>query len=204
MTAAAGLPAAADCATFRRMAKDANEADPQNNGAAAAGFIDPPAYPRPFYLITQLNLEILRRLERDMKPTGVTPSVGRVLNAIATRPHISSSELARMFGIAPQSIKQSIQQLEERGLIVRSASADDQRVLGAEVTPAGRAVRDKQRAALDAMYDEVFASLDPGEFAELARLLVKVLSHARPSALDYYSDLAATRNSQSRSRRRKS
>jgi DNA-binding MarR family transcriptional regulator len=158
---------------------------PDGDGRPAA-----PRYPRPFYLITQLNLEILRRLERDMRPTGLTPAVGRVLNAIATRPHISSSQLARMFGIAPQSIKQSIELLEERGLIVRTASRDDQRVLGAEVTRPGLKVREGQRKALDAMYADVFSALDPEEFAQLARLLVKILRHARPSALEYYADLA--------------
>ena len=40
------------------------------------------------------------------------------------------------------------------------------------------------------MYKDVFSALDPNEFAELARLLVKVLGHARPSALEYYADLA--------------
>jgi DNA-binding MarR family transcriptional regulator len=163
---------------------------------AAGSSDEAPSYPRPFYLITQLNLEILRRLERDMRPTGLTPAVGRVLNAIATRPHISSSGLARMFGIAPQSIKQSIQLLEDRGLIVRTTSGDDQRVLGAEITEAGRKVRDGQRAALDAMYKDVFSGLDQDEFAQLAQLLVKVLRHARPSALEYYADLANDRSPQ--------
>lgn len=152
--------------------------------------IRPPGFPRPFYLITQLNMEVLNRLERDMKPTGVTPAVGRVLNAIATRPHISSSELARMFGIAPQSIKQSIKLLEDRGLIKRTTSSSDQRVLGAELTDAGWAVRGAQQEALMRMYAEVFDVLDPGELNELARLLIKVLLNARPSALEYYADLA--------------
>jgi DNA-binding MarR family transcriptional regulator len=147
-------------------------------------------YPRPFYLITQLNMEMLNRMERDLKPAGITPSVGRVLNAIATRPHISSSELARMFGIAPQSIKQSIQLLEDRKLIRRTPLASDQRVLVAELTEEGWEIRDKRQVALDAMYDDVFADLDPGEMEQLASLLIKVLLRARPSALEYYADLA--------------
>ena len=129
-----------------------------------------------------------------MRPTGLTPAVGRVLNAVATRPHISSSGLARMFGIAPQSIKQSIQLLEQRGLIVRTSPDDDQRVLGVEITEAGRKVRDGQRAALDGMYKDVFSGLDQDEFVQLARLLVKVLANARPSALDYYADLTDDHN----------
>ncbi|WP_222926922.1 MarR family winged helix-turn-helix transcriptional regulator [Sphingomonas gilva] len=150
----------------------------------------PLGFPRPFYLIAQLNMEVINRLERDMKPTGITPAVGRVLNAIATRPHISSSELARMFGIAPQSIKQSIQQLEDKGLIKRTTSRNDQRVLGAELTEAGWRARAGQQEALVKMYAEVFDILEPAELDELARLLIKVLLNARPSALEYYADLA--------------
>ncbi len=150
----------------------------------------PKGFPRPFYLITQLNMEVLNRLERDMKDTGLTPAVGRVLNAVATRPHISSSQLAAMFGIAPQSIKQSIQLLEDRQLIKRTASENDQRVLGAELTEAGWAMRARREASLTKMYAEVFDVLEPEELSELARLLIKVLLNARPSALEYYADLA--------------
>lgn len=163
----------------------------RSGDAQAKRVAKPNDFPRPFYLITQLNMEVLNRLEEDMRPTGITPAVGRVLNAIATRPHISSSELARMFGIAPQSIKQSIRLLEEKKLIRRTASANDQRVLGAELTEAGWAARDRGNQAIDKMYAEVFGTLDTPEMAELARLLIKVLMQARPSALEYYSELAA-------------
>jgi len=136
-------------------------------------------------------MEILKRLERDMKASGITPGVGRVLNAIATRPQISASSLARMFGITPQSIKQSVLLLEQRGLIVRTTSRDDQRVLGARLTPKGWDVRRQHQEILLRMYDEVFAGITREEMSELASLLVKVLRHARPTALDYYADLAA-------------
>lgn len=162
----------------------------RRRSAAGRRYVKPPGYPRPFYLIVQLHREILKRLERDMKSTGVTPGVGRVLNAIATRPQISSSDLARMFSIAPQSIKQSVLLLEQKGLIRRTASQTDQRVLGAELTDKGWKVRDRHREVLAAMYDDVFAPLTQPEMEELTRLLIKTLRHARPAALAYYADLA--------------
>jgi len=162
-----------------------------SGGKTHPRYAEPPAYPRPFYLIVQLHMEIIKRLERDMKATGITPGVGRVLNAIATRPQISSSSLARMFGIAPQSIKQSVLLLEQRGLISRSASQTDQRVLGAELTAKGWDVRDRHQQILFKMYADVFGDISREEMTELARLLVKVLRHARPSALEYYADLAS-------------
>ncbi|OYY92094.1 MAG: hypothetical protein B7Y45_01010 [Sphingomonas sp. 28-66-16] len=168
-----------------------SEPAPRKTPSARQRTVKPLGYPRPFYLITQLNMEVLNRIERDMKDTGITPAVGRVLNAIATRPHISSSALARMFGIAPQSIKQSIKLLEDKKLIKRTASARDQRVLGAELTEAGRRVRARRDEVLDTMYREVFGAITPEELDELTRILVKVLLHARPTALEYYADLEA-------------
>lgn len=147
------------------------------------------AYPRPMFLITQLQLEMMRHIERDMKATGITPAVARVLNAIATRPQISSSAMARIFGIAPQSIKQSIELLEEKGLITRTASESDLRVQGAVLTKKGWKVREQHQQALAAMYRDVFGEITPREMRELTRILIKLLATAQPTALEYYADL---------------
>ena len=147
------------------------------------------AYPRPLFLITQLQLEMTRHIERDMKSTGITPAVARVLNAIATRPQISSSAMGRIFGIAPQSIKQSIELLEKQGLITRTASTSDLRVLGAALTKKGWEVREHHQLALAAMYRAVFGNITAREMRELTRILIKLLETAQPTALEYYGDL---------------
>ncbi len=101
--------------------------EPKPDAPRPAKTVLPPA-PRPYFLITNLHVAMLQRLEKDLRPLGVTPAAGRVLNAIARRPEISSADLAKMFGISPQSIKQTIATLETGGLIERRAAEADRRV----------------------------------------------------------------------------
>lgn len=147
----------------------------------------PPA-PRPYFLINNLQVAMMQRLEKDLRALGVTPAAGRVLNAIARRPQISSSDLARMFGISPQSIKETISVLENAQLIERFPSETDRRVLRARLTSKGWEVRNKHLDALADMYRDVFRGLNELEMTMLVALLKKALATARPEALEYYID----------------
>jgi DNA-binding MarR family transcriptional regulator len=140
--------------------------------------------PRLYYLTNQLQLAMVSKLDRPLQALGLTPAIGRVLNAIARKPLISSSALARMLGITPQSIKQSIIALENAGLIERSVSPDDNRVMAAQLTAKGWQVRDKQMQAIADMYSDVFTSLNGHEMNTLVRLMTKAVTAARPQAME--------------------
>jgi len=142
--------------------------------------------PRALFLINQVQLSILHRLERGLAPIGLTPTLARVLNAIATRPGISSTELAKLFGIAPQSVKQSIGALLDRGLITKSSSEADQRVNELQLTTEGRDIWQKHLQTLDAVYKQVFRGLTNREMRTLTRILYKTLTVERPAALQGY------------------
>lgn len=140
--------------------------------------------PRLYYLTNQLQLAMIGKLERPLQALGLTPAIGRVLNAIARKPLVSSSALARMLGITPQSIKQSIIALESAGLIERSVSTEDQRVMAAQLTAAGWQVREKQMQAIADMYSDVFTALNGHEMNTLVRLMTKAVTSARPQAME--------------------
>lgn len=141
--------------------------------------------PRPYFLINQVQLAMVSQLEKSLRSIGLTPAIGRVLNAIAVRPKISSVALARMLGITPQSIKQSVLALERAGLIERTPLEEDQRVLTAQLTAAGWALREQQIALIDAMYADVFGALTQAEMTGFIDTLVKIVTHARPKAMEY-------------------
>lgn len=124
-----------------------------------------------------------------MQTMEMTWALGRVFNAIATRPHISSAQLAKMFGITPQSVKQSVMALEKRGLIERIPSEADQRVLGTVLTQKGHALRKEHGDALALMYRDIFGGVKEGDVNELIRILIEVLEQVRPESLDYFTDL---------------
>jgi len=157
---------------------------------------DKGSYPRPLFLIAQLHDEMRRRLGKHMHTMDLTWALGRVFNAIATRPQISSAQLAKMFGITPQSVKQSVTELEKRGLVERIPSETDQRVRATVLTPRGRALRKEHSEALEQMYREIFGSVNEGDVAVLTRVLIKALASARPEALDYFAASAVTQAEQ--------
>ena len=142
--------------------------------------------PRALFLLNQVQLSILQRLERGLASVNLTPTLARVLNAIATRPGISSSELAKLFGIAPQSVKQSIGALQGRGFITKSNSEADQRVNELQLTAEGREIWQMHLQTLDAVYKQVFRGLTNREMQTLTRILFKTLTVERPAALQGY------------------
>lgn len=124
-----------------------------------------------------------------MQPAGMTWALARIFNAIATRPYISSAQLAKMFGIAPQSVKQSVTTLEQRGWIERIPSESDNRVLQTVLTEKGEQKRREQNEAIAIMYAEVFENISQEDVDTLVRIAVDTLQHIRPESLDYFTDL---------------
>jgi DNA-binding MarR family transcriptional regulator len=147
----------------------------------------PQAQPRPYFLINQLQLAMVTRLEKPLKEIGLSPAVARVLNAIAVRPRLSSSALARMLGMKPQSITQSMLVLEGEGLVERRPSDQDHRAMQVHITPKGWAARERHMAMIQEMYREIFHDLSGREIDTLVELLTKAVTTARPQAMDYFS-----------------
>jgi DNA-binding MarR family transcriptional regulator len=79
----------------------------------------------------------------------------------------TNSELARLEQISPQSMNVTLGGLERRGLVQRSADADDRRRVVLTLTEAGhRAVRSR-RAARRGQIADALAQLSPAEVAAL-------------------------------------
>jgi DNA-binding MarR family transcriptional regulator len=85
-------------------------------------------------------------------------------------------DLADRAGRDYTTVSRQVAKLEELGLVHRSAGREDKRVREAVVTTAGKAVTEKIDAARERMGLEVFGSWEPGEIADLARLLTKFVA----------------------------
>jgi DNA-binding MarR family transcriptional regulator len=72
------------------------------------------------------------------------------------------------------------QSLEQRGLVVRAPSADDERSVTVTITEAGRDVLTRVFPGHIAVLDELlFEPLTPGDVADLSRVLGQVRDHMR-------------------------
>lgn len=82
-----------------------------------------------------------------------------------------ATDLADFFGVGKATISRQLRVLENLGLISRAPAPDDARAALVHLTPRGRdrfrAVREARRAE----YVRKLGAWDPGEIAELARLM---------------------------------
>jgi DNA-binding MarR family transcriptional regulator len=129
------------------------------------------------YLARRLQILVRDALEDGLAPLGVTVSQYMALSMLGRRDGLSSAQLARRFGIEPQSVTSVIKSLETRRLISRRETDANRRILSITLTKTGRSCL----AACDAMVDRaeegLFANLGQAELATLRQLLQKVLEH---------------------------
>lgn len=80
-------------------------------------------------------------------------------------------ELAERLHIAPRSATEVVDQLEAKGLVERRAHPTDRRAALLVLTGAGERLRERVLADRKREADEFFSVLEPGDRAELARIL---------------------------------
>lgn len=80
---------------------------------------------------------------------------GQVIAALKKRDGISTKELAAMLDIRTASLNELLVKLEAKGLIERSRSASDGRVIVVRLTEAGRAVEQAPIDELSLFYEEL-------------------------------------------------
>lgn len=99
---------------------------------------------------------------------------GRVLALLDMSEGLSQKDIAYMLGIRPQSLTETLMQLEESGFIERRRNPDDGRISNVYLTQRGRE-RAKQAAMSRRLGAQgAFASLDEHDKEELARILRKL------------------------------
>jgi DNA-binding MarR family transcriptional regulator len=106
-----------------------------------------------------------------LDPWQLSPHQARALRAVGRGQGMRLADLAGALRIAPRSATEVVDALAERGLVERTADPSDRRAVLVRLTGAGRATLADVDAARAADASDVFACLDAGERAELARLL---------------------------------
>jgi DNA-binding MarR family transcriptional regulator len=124
---------------------------------------------------------VLARVEDILKPYGVTFAAYEALRLLAfTRAgSLPMGKLGVRLMVHPAAVTNAISKLEQRGLVRRSMSADDRRVVLATITDDGRALVEEATAALN---DAGFGL--PGLSAEQAADLVRGLRSIRSAVGD--------------------
>jgi DNA-binding MarR family transcriptional regulator len=88
---------------------------------------------------------------------------------------VAVGELADAIGIAQSSVTVACQRLEKAGLVTRTRSHADERVVQISLTPTGHERIERWRQEKRDVLSSVLAPLEPAERAELQRLMSKIL-----------------------------
>lgn len=118
---------------------------------------------RTTYVLARLTRIVQRRLEEALQPHQLTLPQYTTLTVLLRRPGLSNAQLARRAYITPQSMQEVLRTLEDRGLVARSPSVDNMRILKVSLTSTGkRLVAQAERDAAE-VDEALLATLTPFE-----------------------------------------
>lgn len=128
--------------------------------------------------LTRLSRVVATQLDRTFGTHGLDgPSFDVLATLRRTGPphRLTPTELMRSAMVTSGAITQRLDRLEARGLVTRTRSAIDARVVHVALTRQGRAVIDKALPDHVATEDRLLAPLTPAQRDTLARTLRKLL-----------------------------
>ena len=126
--------------------------------------------------LADLVQAVARRLRHHTLELGgpLPPHQGRALRMICAGEGLRPARLAERLHIAPRSLTDVLDALEEAGLVRRSPDPLDRRAQILTATPAGRAMQQRLGEVRDRAAAEVFATLPSADREVLAGLLHRV------------------------------
>jgi len=133
---------------------------------------------RPFttvgFLLSQLGSANAKRFREILAPVGLEPRQFAVMQHLAQAEGRSQQALAEWLRIPPSRMVSLVDELEDRGLVVRRQNPHDRRVRALHLTVAGRHALE-QAMALGMEHEASLCSvLRPGEREQLIGLLQRV------------------------------
>jgi DNA-binding MarR family transcriptional regulator len=118
----------------------------------------------------------VRRLRGRETHRPGTPSFAQypLLFALAERDDLSSGELAFAADVSPATVTGLLDSLGELGLISRSRSSSDRRIVTCSLTTEGRRVVEERRAVMERLWDEALSEFSPDDLAVAAAVFDRI------------------------------
>ncbi|MFF4355155.1 MarR family winged helix-turn-helix transcriptional regulator [Streptomyces sp. NPDC001530] len=135
------------------------------------------------YLLWQLSQAYTQRLERALRPLGLTQAQLSTLVRLSRDGTLSSAELARRCGVTAQSMGTALRGLVERGLVERRPHPTHGKIIEMCITAAGEALALQGETALEPCEQEALESLLPQEQEQVRTHLRRMLGALNAQAL---------------------
>jgi MarR family transcriptional regulator, lower aerobic nicotinate degradation pathway regulator len=139
--------------------------------------------------LAQLSFLIHGLLERRVGEHDLSMIQTRLLGVLRDR-RPTMNELARLLSLDKSSVTGLIDRAESRGLVARSPSTTDRRVVLVSLTDAGRALVSEVAAQFEGDVSEALDLLPRSDRAVLSRLVNRLLvAHAEARGVDLFATL---------------
>jgi DNA-binding MarR family transcriptional regulator len=119
------------------------------------------------YLILALQREGNRRFAESLRPLGVTPSQAEVLRVLEAHAPVSLIGLGELLICETGSPSRLVQGLVEAGLIERTPSPSDKRMVTLRLTTAGQEIAARVASAEAQLHEMIAGALPEGQIAAL-------------------------------------
>jgi DNA-binding MarR family transcriptional regulator len=139
-------------------------------------------YERPGFQLRRAHQIAVGLFVQECAALGLNPPQHSVLQAIACRPAIDQTGLARALGFDRATIGILIRGLEARGLLERRASDADRRRNLLRLTPQGRQVLRRAAPGARRMSERLLAPLTAAERAQFMDLLSRITTQLNPQS----------------------
>jgi DNA-binding MarR family transcriptional regulator len=123
----------------------------------------------------QVARGLRRRFATTLEPWGLTPHESRALRVVGQHEPTRPGVVAQHLRIAPRSVTDVVDSLEERGLVARAPDPSDRRATIVSLTARGRTVLDELDAARRADHESYFADLSERDRETLTRILGRLV-----------------------------
>ncbi|WP_341720783.1 MarR family transcriptional regulator [Micromonospora sp. FIMYZ51] len=141
--------------------------------ADTSGAIRPLAS-RANFLLSQLGFHIAQSFAERLAPLGIAPNHFGLLMQLERAEGSSQQRLADALGIHRKVMVGLLDDLERRGLVERRRHPADRRAHAIHLTAAARELLPRARDVADKHEEEVLATLDEGERAQLIAVLQRL------------------------------
>ncbi|WP_199735007.1 transcriptional regulator SlyA [Erwinia sp. JUb26] len=114
-------------------------------------------------------------IDQRLKPLELTQTHWVTLHNIhQLPPEQSQIQLAKAIGIEQPSLVRTLDQLEEKGLIVRSTCANDRRAKRIRLTQQAEPIINQVEDVIDATRDDILAGISQDEVKKLVTLIARL------------------------------
>ena len=135
-------------------------------------------------LLPRVSRELHRRVWPQIRASGITNAQFWILKWISVNGSMTVTELARFLDLTAATVTQFVNELESQGLIERTRSVKDRRVVALRASAKGQRVLDsaqKLAAKATARFSRPLPGADKAAAVRVLQALAKALEEESPS-----------------------